>query len=157
MNALNTFMLARTLRRKLKQKILKWQSKWDTAALCKLLFHVCSVSTTVSFNWYRLKLLFLSAKCSGQPTAGAEQMFTSEQLRLETVYSKLLKEFSETIWSIFSDFCQIFHSNVSGLIIVVLLKFNTKIKLLKSRFLSLPLKALHSLGPNHSKPHSPLF
>lgn len=157
MNALNTFMLALTLSRKLKQNILKWQSKWDTAALCKLLFHVCSVSTTVSFNWYRLKLLFLSAKCSGQPTAGAEQMFTSEQLRLETVYSKLLKEFSETIWSIFSDFCQIFHSKVSGLIIVVLLKFNTKIKLLKSRFLSLPLKALHNLGPNHSKPHSPLF
>ena len=59
-------------------------------------------------NWYKLNLLFPSAKCSGQPTAGAEQMFTSEQLRLESVYSKLLKEFSETIWSIFSDFVKYF-------------------------------------------------
>lgn len=123
-----------------------------------LQFHVSSVSTTISLtDIHRLNLLFPSAKCSGQPTAGAKQMFTSEQVRLESVYSKLLKEFSKTIWSMLSDFCQTFHSNVRGLIIVVLLKFNTKENVLKSRFLSLPLKALHSLAPNHFKPHLPLL
>lgn len=109
---------------------------------------MCSVSTTTLLSdSHRLNLLFPSTKCSVQPTAGAKQMFTSEQLRFELVYSKLLKEFSETVWSVFLDFCQIFHSNISRLIIAVLLKFNTKIKCAK-----IQVSQLATQSPPKSRP-----
>lgn len=79
MNKPDTFMLALALGENWSKRDSKVTKQMIYCGFMNaFLFHVCSVSTTMSLtDAQRLYFIFPSAKCSVQPIAGAKQMFTS--------------------------------------------------------------------------------